>query len=376
MDSVATMTTKRFPAIAGKLAVLVAFATVATACGTSSPGAAGTGSSSTSRTAGSAAHGTASVACAGSLLKLYEDTLGPSFKQASGDSFGGPPCAGSTALASEILSDEISPGVFLSVGAKAIKKLFPAGRAKFAMAVASDPLVVGYSPNSRYYAQLNDIRSGAKPLSDLFTLFTTPGFRLGRTDPTQDPQGAFFILMAKLAQGVLHLPPGQAAQALGITATSPYGSKSQILAETALPTDIASGVVDAGSEYLPQAKQFGLDYITLPPTLDFGTPSESSLYSTVTLSLPSGSQSGEVIYLDIALVSPKSGTSFSSADEAADRAFVAFMLDQGRPVLAGAGYRLTPPVLHLAPGVSAASDALPSSVLSLYDSLGGSIASS
>src|ERR1039458_3579689 len=102
-----------------------------------------------------AAHGTSSVACAGSLLKLYEDPLGPAFKKATGDSYGGPPCAGSLALAQDILSGEYDPGAFLAIGAHAIKELFPAGGSKFAMAVAADPLVIGFSKQSRYYSQLN-----------------------------------------------------------------------------------------------------------------------------------------------------------------------------------------------------------------------------
>jgi molybdate/tungstate transport system substrate-binding protein len=307
---------------------------------------------------------------------MYEDTLGPDFKAATGDNFGGPPCAGSLALAQEILSNEISPGVFLAIGAKAIKELFPKDRAKFAMSIAASPLVIGYSSKSRYYAQLNEIRSGEKPLSYLFTLLTTPGFKLGRTDPTQDTQGIFFILMTKLAQTVLHLPAGQAASALGITASSPYGSGSQMLSETALPTDIAEGIVDAGSEYLPEAREYGLDYITLPPTLDFGSPAESSLYSTVSLSVSGSTDSGEVIYVNVGLVSPKSGTSISAADEAADEAFVAFTLSSTcRNDLAAVGYELEPPVIHLATGLKTAAQALPASVLSLYNSLGGSIGS-
>lgn len=175
------MTSSRIAAGIRPLAVLVSAAALLTAC-SSTPASGGTGPAA-------GAHGTASVACAGSLVKLYEDTLGPAFEKATGDSFGGPPCAGSLALASEILSGEISPGVFLSIGAKPIAKLFPAGRARFALAIASDPLVIGYSPKSRYYDQLNAIRNGTKPLADLFALFASAGFRLGRTDPTQDPQG-------------------------------------------------------------------------------------------------------------------------------------------------------------------------------------------
>lgn len=316
-------------------------------------------------------HGTAAVACAGSLDKLYYDTLGPDFKKASGDSFGGPPCAGSLALAQEINSGAINPGVFLSIGAAAIKELFPTKRAKFAMAMASDRLVIGYSKNSRYFSQLNKIKTGKKPLSHLFKLLTTPGFRLGRTDPTQDPQGIFFILMAKLAQKDLHLAAGEADRALGITKSNPYGSSSQMYDEDALPTDIKQGVVDAGSEYLPEAKQYGLDYITLPSRLNFGDPADSSYYSTASLKVNGVVQKGEVIYLDTTLVLPKSGTKVSARDAAADRAFVAFLLKgTARKELTRVGYLLPRPVLQLAPGVTL-TQALPRPILALFKKLRG-----
>ncbi len=322
-------------------------------------------------------HGTASVACAGSLLKLYYDTLGPAFKKATGDAYGGPPCAGSDALAQEILSNEISPGAFLAITSQAIEELFPKHRAKFAMAIAADPLVVAYSRHSRYFTQLNEIKTGKKPLSYLFTLFTTPGFRLGRTSPPQDPQGAFFILMCDLAEKVLHLAPGEADRALGITTSLPYGSASQQYDEDALPVDIQTGIVDAGSEYLPEAIQYGLDYIVLPSTLDFASPSESSLYSTVSLKVSGVVQHGQVVYLNSTLVSPKKGTSFAPRAEAADEAFIAFMLSaRARDILESVGYRLRPPVLFLAHGVKTAADALPPTILKLFHDLGGKVSTS
>ena len=357
---------RRPTTVAGAVAVVCAAALLA-GCGA-------TGAKPIGSTARGPSHGTASVACAGSLLKLYDDTLGPTFEKATGDSFGGPLCAGSLALASEILSHEISPGVFLSLGPKPIEELFPAKRATFALAVATDPLVIGYSQKSRYYGQLNAIRSGRAPLSDLFRLFATPGFRLGRTDPTQDPQGATFMLMCELAQRVLHLPAGETAHALGVTPGSPYGSASQMLDESALPTDIAEGVVDAGSEYLPEAKQFGLDYITLPPSLDFAAPSEAALYSSVSLVVAGKLQAGAISTLDVGLVDPGRGALQSPADRRADSAFVAFMLSGGRSLLRRAGYLLVSPVLYLAPGVTGPAEALPSSVRSLYHALGGSVA--
>jgi molybdate/tungstate transport system substrate-binding protein len=324
-------------------------------------------------------HGTASVACAGSLDKLYNVTIAPAFKTATGDTAAGPPCNGSTTLSQEIISKEISPGAFMAVGAKAIKNLFPVHRAKFALAIATDPLVVAYSSKSRYFTELNAIRSGKQPLSSLFTLFATSGFRLGRTDPSQDPQGVFFILMTKLAQTQLHLPAGQAASDLGISSTHPYGSPSQLLSEDALPVDISTGTVGAGSEYLPEAKQYGLDYITLPASLNFSDPADLATYASVSLDIYGvGIQAGELINLDLALVESTSGTTpISATDETADQAFLAYLLSSaGRSVLGNAGYTLVPPKLTLAPGVTSAAAALPASVLSAYNSLGGSISTS
>jgi molybdate/tungstate transport system substrate-binding protein len=320
----------------------------------------------------------ASVACAGSLDKLYNVTIAPAFKAATGDTAGGPPCEGSMTLAQEILAKEISPGAFVAVGTGAIKTLFP-DRAKFAIAIASDPLVVAYSSKSRYYSQLNAIGSGSKPLSSLFSLLGTSGFRLGRTDPSQDPQGEFFILMMKLAQTELHLPAGEAASDLGISASHPYGTPSQEVSEDALPVDISTGVFDAGSEYLPEAKQYGLDYITLPAGINFSDPADLSTYESVSLDIyGTGVQEGELINLDLTLLNPAAGaTAPSAAGEAADQAFLVYLLSSGgRSVLAGAGYTLIPPRLTLAPGVSSASAALPASVLSAFTKLGGSIPTS
>ncbi len=364
---------KRLPA-ALVSAALAALALVTAACGSSSTTTTSSSAGSSSTTA--AVSGTASVACAGSLDKLYNEVLGPEFQKATGYHYGGPPCAGSNDLAQQIVSKAISPGVFLAVGAKPIETLFP-DRAKFAMSLATDPLVIAYSPKSKYASELDAIASGAKPLTDLFTLMATPGFRLGRTDPTQDPQGEFFILMMLLAEKRLYLPPGQADKILGITSGSPDGSSSQMLSEDALPTDELEGEVDAGSAYRSEAIQYGLKYITLPSDLNFSDPTYEDVYETVSINVAGETFTGKLITLDTTLVQPAPGTTMSSDDTAANEAFVSYLLSPaGRSLLMTAGYTLTSPVLELAPGVSSASDALPSSVESAFNSAGGTVKSS
>jgi molybdate/tungstate transport system substrate-binding protein len=349
-----------------KAAVLLAAGTLVAACGSSN------GSNGTTTPKASA--GTASVACAGSLTKLYGTVLGPDYAKATGNKFGGPPCAGSSDLAQEILSKAISPGVFLAVGSKPIKTLF-AARAKFAINLATDPLVVAYSSKSPDASQLDAIASGSKPLTALFTLMASPGFKLGRTDPTQDPQGEYFILMMKLAQTELKLPAGESNKILGITSSSPYGAASQQLDEDALPTDELEGEVDAGSSYLPEALQYGLKYIALPSVLNFSDPADLSTYSSVSLQVSGSPFVGGLITLDTTLVLPVSATMISKDDQTADDEFVAYLMSTaGRAVLAKAGYTLKPPTIVLAPGVSGPSAVLPSSVLTAFNNLQGKVA--
>jgi len=307
---------------------------------------------------------------AGSLTGLVQTTLQPAFEKQTGDSFVGKG-AGSTLIAQGILDGELSPGVFISIGKKAITSLWPS-RSHFVLTLATDPLVVAYSPKSRYAAQLDAIRSGAQPLSALFRLMETPGFRLGRTDPTQDPQGAFFILMVELATRELHLPAGTPGKILGVSATDPVGNTTQVVDEDSLATDIASGSVDAGSDFLTEARQFHLDYITLGPSLDFADPAQAARYATVSLTLPAGVFQGGLITLDATYVLPPAGRQRAAADAAADEQFLAFLLgSKGRAELRAAGYVLSTPTVALAPGVSSVGAALPRAVATAFAKLGG-----
>lgn len=371
----------RFPRpVRAPLAVLLVSGLALAACTSSpSPSGKGTSSSSTTSAASGSTHGTANLAVAGSLEGLLQTSLQPAFERATGDSVTAK-FEGSTALAQAILDKELSPGVFVGVGKKAIKLLWPT-RSNFVLTLATDPLVVAYSPHSPDAAQLNAIRSGRKPLKDLFTLMESPGFRLGRTDPNEDPQGGFFELMVQLAEKELHLPAGTAAKILGTTGTTPstdVGTSSQIYDEDALPTAIQSASVDAGSEYLTEAKQYHLDYITLPSTLDFSDPAKLPLYSTVSLNLIGNVVfQGDLITLNETLVQPPAGQPRTSADQKADEAWMAFLMSStGQHLLKTAGYVLEAPKLELAATSGTAASVLPQSVLAAYNRLGGSITTS
>jgi molybdate/tungstate transport system substrate-binding protein len=309
-----------------------------------------------------AGHGTAIVDYAGSLSGLVQSTLQPSFEKTSGDRVVGLG-EGSSDIAQGINDGELDPGAFVSIGAAPIESIWP-GHCRFVMELATDRLVIAYSQKSRYASELNAIRSGKRPLKSLFELMAEPRFRLGRTDPIDDPQGAYFLLMIRLATAQLHLPASLGPRILGTSARNDIGNAAQIVSEDALPTDIASGSVDAGSDFLPEAKQYHLDYIALPAALDFADPAKAKLYDATSLKLPDGAVfAGGLITLDATLV--RSSTTARSA--AADEAWMVFLLSRtGRRELRAAGYDVARPTLELAPGVASATAALPRALLRAY----------
>jgi molybdate/tungstate transport system substrate-binding protein len=334
------------------------------------------GASATTNTPKTTTHGTASVAYAGSLELWAATDLGPKFEAATGDSFQGR-AAGSGTLASEILANEINPGVFMSVGKKNIKRLWP-NRSKFVIQLATDPLVVAYDPHSKFAPQFNAIADHKASIASLFTLLSSPGIRVGRTDPNADPQGVYFILMMELAQSTLHLSFDPATTVLGVSKSTPFGLPAQMVDEDSLITDLQAGEFDATSAYLTQAIQYHLHYITLPQSLNFAAPSESNNYGKVSITLTGGTvDQGDLITLNITLVLPANAKSAPSmADQAADDAFVAWIVSgAGRAQLKKGGYPLTPPVYIGATTADTAATTLPANVLSAFTASGGTTSS-
>jgi molybdate/tungstate transport system substrate-binding protein len=319
---------RREPGTPRRLASLLAVASLvltAAACGSSG------GSASSSSPAKPS--GTANVAYAGSLTNLNEKVIGPAFTKATGYSYTGRG-AGSSALAAEISSGEITPNVFEPVGPKSIEKLEPKFTSWYVQFAAS-PLVVAYNPKSQYASQFEAIASGKKPITDLFMLMQAKGFRLGRTDPNLDPQGAAFILMLMLAQSTYHLPADTVSKILGAPPDS--SSSPEIFDETALEPRLQAGQLDAASAYLPQAIQLHLHYIALPATINQGAPAQKAHYATASFKLKDGElETGKPLALCI--------TTIGHQDTAAADAYAAYVLSPaGLALYKKGGYVLLPP---------------------------------
>jgi molybdate/tungstate transport system substrate-binding protein len=319
-------------AMAAAAAVACVGAAAAGCSSSSSPSGGGTSSG------GGKPSGLADVAYAGSLAFLNEKLFGPAFTKATGYAYQGRG-AGSDALSAEIASGEISPNVFQSVGGDPITALEPKFT-KWYVRYAATSIVVAYNPAGKYASALSAIASGKKPLSDLFTLMATPGFKLGRTDPNIDPQGRSFVFMLELAQMMYHLPASIVTKILH----SPTGSANSptIFSETSLESTLQAGQLDASSAYLSQAIQLHLHYITLPAAINLGDFSLETQYAkaSVTITSPTGpvTKMGKPIVLDV--------TTIGTKDQAAADAFVTYLLSPaGRAVYSQGGYTLLTPTL-------------------------------
>jgi molybdate/tungstate transport system substrate-binding protein len=279
----------------GALLAISCIGLAAAGCGSSSSGASGSSASATPKKTG-----TANAAYASSLQFLNEKVAGPAFTKAEGYQFSGRAGA-SGDLESDIAGKEITPNVFESVGGDNITPLFPAFT-KWYVQYAGTSMVVAYNPNSKYASQFKAIADGSQPLSKLFTLMETPGFKLGRTDPNIDPQGRDFIYMLELAQMYYHLPSDTVAKILG---TTDFGTSksSQIYAESALDSTLQSGQLDAASAFVTQAIELHLAYVPLPEQINLGSAALAAQYKKASVTLENGmTKTGSPQVIDITII--------------------------------------------------------------------------
>lgn len=235
------------------------------------------------------------VAYAGSLQLVNQQSLGPAFSRTTGIHYSGRG-GGAFGLAHELAAHTISADVFESMGLAPIQVIQPTSTA-WAVAVASSPLVVAYSPKSPFAPTLNAIRSHKAPLSELFSLMLNPQFKLGRTNPVTDPQGQAFAEMIQLAVKTYHLPLSDTGKILGGSATQ----SNELYSEEGILTNLQSGGLDACSAFLSEAVQRHLPYIALPAALNFGSVHDANVYKTASLTINGKKVTGAPLLIDVTL---------------------------------------------------------------------------
>jgi molybdate/tungstate transport system substrate-binding protein len=196
--------------------------------------AAGCSSSSGSAPAGS---GAVNVLYAGSLVNLMTKQIGPAFQTASGYSVAGE-SAGSTALVTDITGKIYKGDVFVSASPTATKTLMGSSTGNWVsyyVSFASSNVVLGYNPKSEFASVIKS--------EPWYQAITTPGLKLGFTDPATDPKGKL------VAQALSDTAKSKNLPAL----TTIENSKSDVYPEETLVARLQSGQLDAAFFYTAEA---------------------------------------------------------------------------------------------------------------------------
>jgi molybdate transport system substrate-binding protein len=227
-------------------AVGLAFIGLAAAgCSSSSSSSSSTAASSPSASASAPASassaptgsGAVNVLYAGSLVNLITKQVGPAFQTSSGYSVTGKG-AGSTALVTDIKGKVDKGDVFISASPKATATLMGTANGDWVswyVSYASSNVVLGYNPNSKFAAAIKS--------EPWYKAITTPGLKLGFTDPATDPKGKL------VAQALTDTAKVKSLPAL----TAIENDKGDVFPEETLVARLQSGQLDAAFFYTAEA---------------------------------------------------------------------------------------------------------------------------
>lgn len=221
------------------------------------------------------------VMYAGSLVRIFEDVIGPAFQKESGYKYLGEG-KGSVQVSNLIKDGFRTPDIFVSAGDVPVVRLMNTTTSPpivdWLLKFGSAEIVIAYSSTSPYFNELEKSRNGETPWYDILS---QEDFRFGRTDPELDPKGYYGILTANLANEYYN-DPSIKERILGEDR-----NPKQIFPEETLKTVLETGQLDAITAYKHEAISRGLPYITLPNEINLGDPTYSDFYKTANYTLKS-----------------------------------------------------------------------------------------
>ena len=236
-------------AVVGLAFIGLAAAGCSSSTSSSSSPAASASSPAATASASSTATGTGAVNVlyAGSLVNLITKQVGPAFQTASGYSVTGAG-AGSTALVTDIKGKVYKGDVFISASPTATKTLIGSANGDWVTwyaSFASSKLVLGYNANSKFASVIKT--------EPWYKAITTPGLKLGFTDPATDPKGK---LVAEALTGT--------AKAKNLPAlTTIKNDKGDVFPEETLVARLQAGQLDAAFFYTIEATPVNIPTVAL-----------------------------------------------------------------------------------------------------------------
>jgi len=220
-----------------------------------------------------------SVMYAGSLVKIMEQVVAPSFHNQTGYNFIGEG-KGSVQISNMIIDGFRRPDVFISADTLPIEKIMKNNPplAEWLVKFASAELVIAYNPNSPFAPELEMASKGDIPW---YKVLEENGFKFRRTDPELDPKGYYTVIAAKLAN-IYYNDSTIKDKILGADR-----NLEQIYPEEVLRSILDTGQIDAIAAYKHEAVSRGLPYISLPPKINLGDSNNSNFYNQASYNLHS-----------------------------------------------------------------------------------------
>ena len=218
-----------------------------TAASSPSAPASSAAASSPAASAAPTGSGAVSVLYAGSLVNLITKQVGPAFQTASGYSVTGVG-AGSTALVTDIKGKVDKGDVFISASPTATKTLMGSANGdwvSYYISFASSNVVLGYNPKSKFASEIKS--------EPWYKAITTPGLKLGFTDPATDPKGKL------VAQALSDTAKSKNLPAL----TAIENNKGDVFPEETLVARLQAGQLDAAFFYTIEATPVNIPTVPL-----------------------------------------------------------------------------------------------------------------
>jgi molybdate/tungstate transport system substrate-binding protein len=190
------------------------------------------------------------VYSAGSLDTLMTKTVGPAFHAATGYTLVDTSESSGT-IEAAIKNKTVAADIFVSASPSDDTGLMGSANGDLVpwyLSFAASPEVIGYYPKSKFATDLK-----TKPWYDVITM---PGFRIGRTNPSQDPGGVL------AAEALNETATAQKLPALKTLATE----SSDEYAEDPEEADIETGQLDGAFMYAADAISQGSPFVKLTGT--------------------------------------------------------------------------------------------------------------
>jgi len=237
------------------------------------------------------------VMYAGSLVKIFEDVIGPAFQSESGYPYIGEG-KGSVQVSNLIKDGFRTPDVFVSAGTVPMTRLMNTTPplVHWLLKFGSAEIVIAYSPNSPHFGDLERARMGEIPW---YEVVSHDGFKFGRTDPELDPKGYYGIITAELANRYYN------DSSIKDKIFGDDRNPKQIFPEETLKTVLETGALDAIIAYKQEALSRDLPYITLPKEIDLGDPAYSNYYKHANYTLQSDQKTIQGEPVEFAVTIPK-----------------------------------------------------------------------